>query len=128
MRASRNRLSLAVAGLVVLSAAPSLGQSLAVPCSAFARDAHGGWKVLAPVMLEIDGRLRGPMVGTTLKPGTATNGITMSEVLDRECPGVHFDIAARHGMGRAARFQSKRQVRAIVARGEPAHGKRLAQP
>jgi hypothetical protein len=57
-------------------------------------------------MLEIDGRLLGPMVGTTLEPGRATNGITMSEVLDRECRGVHFDIAARHGMGRAARFQS----------------------
>jgi hypothetical protein len=87
------------------------------------RNANGGWKVLAPVMLEIDGRLLGPMVGTNLESGTATNGITMSEVLDRECRGVHFDVAARHGMGRAERFQSKPRVRAIVARGEPAHGR-----
>jgi hypothetical protein len=40
------------------------------------------WKVLAPVMLEIDGRLLGPMVGTILEPGTATNGIPMSEVVE----------------------------------------------
>ena len=107
MRASRNRLSLAVASLVVLSAGPSLGQSVDVPCSAFSRNANGGWKVLAPVMLEIDGRLLGPMVGTNLESGTATNGITMSEVLDRECRGVHFDIAAPRGMGRAAKISNK---------------------
>jgi hypothetical protein len=123
MKASRNRLNLALASLVILGAGPSLGQSLAVPCSAFSRNANGGWKVLAPVMLEIDGKLLGPMVGTNLESGTATNGITMSEVLDRECRGVHFDVAARHGMGRAERFQSKPRVRAIVARGEPAHGR-----
>jgi hypothetical protein len=53
-----------------------------VPCSAFSRNANGGWKVLAPVMLEIDGRLLEPMVGTILEPGTATNGIPMSEVVE----------------------------------------------
>jgi hypothetical protein len=53
-------------------------------------------------MLEIDGRLLGPMVGTNLESGTATNGITMSQVLDRECRGVHL-ISRHRGMGRAAR-------------------------
>lgn len=124
MRASRNCLSLAVASLIVLSAEPGLGQSVDVPCSAFSRNANGGWKVLAPVMLEIDGRLLGPMVGTTLEPGTATNGIAMGEVLDRECRGGHLDIAAPRGMGRAARFQPDRGLRGVVARGKSAHGRK----
>jgi hypothetical protein len=79
------QLSLAVASLALLSVVPSLAQSLAVPCSAFSRNADGGWKVLAPVMLDIDGRLLGPLVGSTFAPGRATNGIKVSEVLDREC-------------------------------------------
>ena len=45
-------------------------------------------------MLHIDGRLLGPIVGTTFEPGTMTNGINMSEVLDREC--------RRHGHARLA--------------------------
>src|ERR1044071_7357033 len=79
MRAPRNRLcllSLAVAGLVLLSIEPSLGEDLAVPCSAFSRNGDGDWKVLAPVMLHIEGRLFGPIVGTTFAPGTMTNGIS----------------------------------------------------
>ena len=124
MRASRNCLSLAVASLFVLSAEPSLGQSVDVPCSAFSRNANGDWKVLAPVMLEIDGRLLGPMVGTILEPGTATNGIAVSDVLDRECRGVHLEIAAPSGMGRAARVQPKRRLRPVVARDEPADGRK----
>src|SRR3954467_4485842 len=65
MRSRRNRfcrLSLAVASLVMLGAEPSLAQSVAVPCSAFTRNGDGEWKVLAPVMLHIDGRLLGPIV------------------------------------------------------------------
>jgi|ERR1051325_3160824 len=88
MRVPRSRLyrlSLAAVSLALLSIAPSLAQSVAVPCSAFSRNADGDWKVLAPVMLHIDGRLLGPMVGTTFEPGTTTNGIAISEVLDREC-------------------------------------------
>ena len=88
MRAPRDRLyrlSLAVASLVLLSIEPSLAKDLAVPCSAFARNGDGDWKVLAPVMLHIDGRLLGPIVGTTFAPGTMTNGIRLSEVLEREC-------------------------------------------
>jgi hypothetical protein len=89
MRGSCNhtcRLGVAVISLILLSVGPSLGQSFAIPCSAFARNSYGGWKVLAPVMLYIDGRLLGPMVGTNFEPGTTTaNGINMSEVLDHEC-------------------------------------------
>jgi hypothetical protein len=32
-------------------------------------------KVLAPVMLDIDGRLLGPVVGITFTAGSSTNGI-----------------------------------------------------
>ena len=96
MRAPRNRLcllSLAVAGLVLLSIEPSLGEDLAVPCSAFSRNGDGDWKVLAPVMLHIEGRLFGPIVGTTFAPGTMTNGISMSEVLERECRSLPLQQA-----------------------------------
>jgi hypothetical protein len=87
MRASRNLLRSASLGIVLslLVSVPGLGQSLPMPCSAFARSADGGWKVLAPVMLEIDGRLLGPIVGTSFEPGSVANGIKISEVLDREC-------------------------------------------
>jgi len=86
MRAIHNRLSrLSMAAAVLLSAEPSLGQSVPVPCSAFARTTHGGWKVLAPVMLYIDGRPLGPMVGSTLPAESMPNSINVSEALDREC-------------------------------------------
>ena len=78
------RLSLAAAGIVLLSAAPSLGRSVPIPCSAFARHAYG-WKVLAPVMLDIDGRLLAPTVGTSFVGGSATNGVKLNEMLNREC-------------------------------------------
>ena len=42
----------------------------------------------------------GPLVGTTFEPGTMTNGIKMSEVLDRECRSSSFQ---RPGMGRKPR-------------------------
>lgn len=79
------RLSVVAATVVLLSADPSLAQNVPVPCSAFARHTYGGWSVLAPVMLYIDGRLRAPTVGTTFPPGVTINGIKMSDVLDREC-------------------------------------------
>ena len=78
------RLCVAAASVVLLSAEPSLGQSVPIPCSAFAHHAYG-WKVLAPVMLEINGRLFGPMVGTTLAVGPATSGGRLNQLLDREC-------------------------------------------
>lgn len=78
-------LSLAL-GLLLLAVQLTLAQDLTVPCSAFSRNSHGGWKVLAPVMLQIDGRLLGPIVGTTFEPDTTTtNGIKINEVLDRRC-------------------------------------------
>jgi hypothetical protein len=77
------RLSVAAASVTLL-AGPSLAQSVPVPCSAFARHAHG-WKVLAPVMLDIDGRLLAPMVGTTLVSASPTYGTKVIKALDREC-------------------------------------------
>jgi hypothetical protein len=68
----------------MLSTTPALAQEV-VPCSAFARDAQGGWRVLAPVMLGIDGKLFGPMVGATFAAGSTASGIKMSAFLDREC-------------------------------------------
>jgi hypothetical protein len=78
------RLGIAAASVLLLSAAPSLARSMPLPCSAFAHHAYG-WKVLAPVMLDIDGRLFGAMVGTTLAVASATNGGQLNEVFDREC-------------------------------------------
>lgn len=76
----------AAAGLLLLAVQPTLAQAVTVPCSAFSRNSDGGWKVLAPVMLEVDGRLLGPIVGTMFEPGTTTtNGIKINEVLDRAC-------------------------------------------
>jgi hypothetical protein len=88
MKAFRNHLCLprvTAVIFVLLNAAPGFAQDVPIPCSAFARNAHGGWKVLAPVMLDIDGRVLGPMVGITLASGSSINGIRMSDVLDREC-------------------------------------------
>ena len=78
------RLSLAATSVALLSAMPSLGQSAPIPCSAFSRHAYG-WKVLAPVMMDINGRLLAPTVGSTLAAGSAIAGIKLNEVLDREC-------------------------------------------
>jgi hypothetical protein len=79
------RSSLIAVSLVLLGTAPSLGRSMPVPCSAFARNADGGWRVLAPVMLYIGARPLGPMVGSTLPAGSMPNGVNVSEVLDQEC-------------------------------------------
>ena len=57
----------------------------ALPCSAFARIANGGWTVRAPVMLVVGGALYSPTVGTIFAPGATRNGIELSDVLDREC-------------------------------------------
>jgi hypothetical protein len=79
-------LGLASAALPLVTLQPGLAQDVRIPCSAFSRNFHGAWKVLAPVMLEIDGRLLGPTVGSMFEPGaTTTNGIKMNEVLDRAC-------------------------------------------
>jgi hypothetical protein len=88
MRAIYHRLShlsMAGASVLLLSAEPGSAQNMPIPCSAFARNAHGGWKVLAPVMLYVDGRPLGPMVGTTIPAGPMPSSINVSEALDREC-------------------------------------------
>jgi hypothetical protein len=76
---------LAAAAVLVLGAAPSLAQREPIPCSAFARGAYGGWRVLSPVMLDLGGRLYSPTVGTVFPAGGSQNGIEMSDVLDRQC-------------------------------------------
>jgi hypothetical protein len=88
MENSRNRvyrLALAAASIVLLSAGPGLAQHEAVPCSAFARNAYGGWRVLSPVMLALNGRLYSPTVGTVFAAGSSQNGIEMSDILDQQC-------------------------------------------
>jgi hypothetical protein len=93
LRDRLSRLSVAAASVVLLSAGPGFGQSLPIPCSAFSRHAFG-WKVLAPVVLDIDGRLLAPTVGTSFAAGTVTNGVKLHEMLDREC-GEQVTLPAR---------------------------------
>ena len=76
--------ALAVAATAVPSG-PARAAEGPVPCSAFARNAVGGWRVMAPVMLDLGGRLYSPMVGTTFPAGTTEHGIEMSDVLDQQC-------------------------------------------
>jgi hypothetical protein len=86
MEKSANRFCRLAAGATVvllLSAGPSLAQT--VPCSAFVRTAYGSWKVLDPVMMNFNGRLFAPTVGTIFPAGSSQNGIEMSNVLDRQC-------------------------------------------
>jgi len=79
-------LTFAATSLVLLTAGSSLAvEAGAMPCSAFSRTAHGGWRVLSPVMLDLNGRLYSPTVGTTFAAGSATNGIEMSDILDEQC-------------------------------------------
>ena len=76
---------LAAAGIALLSAGPSLAAGMSMPCSAFARNPYGDWKVLAPVVLSVEGRLRAPTVGTIFVAGSMTNGLKMADLLDRDC-------------------------------------------
>ena len=69
--------------ILLLSAAPSLAQS--VPCDAFSRGSTGAWRVLSPVMLDLNGRLYSPMVGTVFPAGATQRGVEMSDVLDQQC-------------------------------------------
>jgi hypothetical protein len=88
MHPSRNRLyrlAVIAAIFLLLCVGPSLAQSASVPCSAFARNNVGAWRVLAPVMLDLNGRLLAPMVGTVFAAGSTQYGIEMSDVLDQQC-------------------------------------------
>jgi hypothetical protein len=75
----------AATALLLLSAVPSLAQRDPVPCSAFSRSTSGGWRVLAPVMLDFGTRLYSPTVGTIFAAGSMQNGIEMTDLLDRHC-------------------------------------------
>lgn len=76
---------------VLASAATAVSAGVAraadgpMPCSAFARNPVGGWRVMAPVTLDLGGRLYSPMVGTTFAAGANEHGIEMSDVLDQQC-------------------------------------------
>ncbi len=77
--------ALAAMGVLMFGAMPAVAQRDSVPCSAFARGPAGAWRVLGPVMLDLDGRLYSPTVGTVFPAGARRNGIAMSAVLDRQC-------------------------------------------
>jgi len=94
-----SRLSLLAIALALLSPTPTLGQSMPVPCSAFARGVDGDWRVLAPVMVFIGGRPLGPMVGSTLSTGSMPNGNKVAEMLDQEC-GKQPIWPVAHGVGK----------------------------
>lgn len=66
-------------------AGSAMAQRAAVPCDAFTRNPAGAWRVLDPVMLDLNGRLYSPTVGTVFPAGTSQNGIEMSDVLDQQC-------------------------------------------
>jgi hypothetical protein len=91
MTNSRNRLRhLAVAAVLLAlgAAAPPVGAKAAdgpIPCSAFQRNAYGGWRVLAPVTMDIGGTLYSPIVGTTFAAGSTQHGVEMSDLLDQQC-------------------------------------------
>ena len=78
----------AAAAILALGAGPSLAQNEPLPCSAFARNASGGWRVTGPVMLDLGGTLLAPMVGTNFAAGSTTHGIAMSALLDRNCGNI----------------------------------------
>jgi hypothetical protein len=73
--------------IALLTAAPALAQSPAM-CSAFSRTAAGGWTVLAPVAISVDGLVLSPTVGTTFAAGSSIHGVEMTDVLDRECGNI----------------------------------------
>ena len=82
--------TLAISALLLLSA--GIVHSTAAkaangpfPCSAFERNGSGGWRVMAPVTLDVGGSLYSPMVGTALPAGATNHGIEMSDILDQQC-------------------------------------------
>jgi hypothetical protein len=91
MKAATNclcRAAMAASAVLLVGAQHPIAAQAAdgpMPCSAFQRNAHGGWRVLAPVTLELGDRLYSPMVGTTFTAGASKNGIEMSDILDQQC-------------------------------------------
>jgi hypothetical protein len=93
MKTATNRLChMAMAASAVLLVGAGAGHPVAakaadgpMPCSAFQRNAGGGWRVLAPVTLAVGGTIYSPMVGTIFPAGASENGIEMSDILDQQC-------------------------------------------
>jgi len=84
----------AAAALILLAMAstqPALAQAgstlpdPALPCRAFSRSDGGGWTVLAPVTLNVAGMAISFTPGTVFAPNTSTHGVSMHDILDREC-------------------------------------------
>jgi hypothetical protein len=100
MEHSSVELAAAVAALLLAGTGIAVAKAVAtvadipVPCTAFARDDDGGWRVLEPVMLSISGRPVSFVVGTEFAPRTTQlHGIKMPVLLDREC-GTHVGSRA----------------------------------
>jgi|HubBroStandDraft_4_1064222.scaffolds.fasta_scaffold656602_2 hypothetical protein len=89
MNPNRNRLCrfAATCSVVLLTAGPALAQNPAM-CSAFARNPTGGWTVLAPVAIGVQGLVLSPTVGTIFTAGSSIHGVEMTNVLDRECGNI----------------------------------------
>lgn len=75
----------AAAAVLVLAAGPGLAQDARVPCSAFSRDAGGGWHVRSPVAFGLGGIVLAPTVGTIFAAGKTMHGIDLGAVLDLAC-------------------------------------------
>ncbi|HXC29968.1 MAG TPA: hypothetical protein VNV38_18575 [Stellaceae bacterium] len=85
-----SRMATAVSALLLLGAgvvSPIAAKAAdgPFPCSAFERNAYGGWRVLAPVTLDLGGSLYSPTVGTALPAGATNHGIEMIDILDQQC-------------------------------------------
>jgi hypothetical protein len=74
-----------MAGVGTMGSVAAKAQEGPMPCSAFARNSFGAWRVTAPVTLDLDGRLYSPTVGTVFAAGATEHGIEMSDVLDQQC-------------------------------------------
>jgi hypothetical protein len=73
------------AGVGMTGSVVAKAQEGPMPCSAFTRGDEGAWRVMAPVTLDIGGRLYSPMVGTVFTAGATEHGIEMSDILDQQC-------------------------------------------
>jgi hypothetical protein len=87
----RDLAAVAIVAASLLATGPAFAQAGStlpdppIPCSAFARNAGGGWTVTAPAMLDFNGMLVSFTVGTQLAPGSSPHGIAIPVILDREC-------------------------------------------
>jgi hypothetical protein len=98
MKNARNhlyRLGMTAAAILLLGAGSAEAQKVPVPCSAFSRNANGSWRVLSPIILDLNGMLVSPTVGTIFAADAATHGVEMSKILDSECGSTLIPGGAR---------------------------------